>query len=215
MNEFAIAIIFGGVIAEQAHIEKIGSTRLEFKRGQIALIQGGGIGPDPANPIFLEKPDDLRPVPAEMTKLDGKPKVVRQLGEKSAQSCPSIVGRKRRRKLHEDNVELGGEWLDCMEETCQLGAAIAQLAFMRDLARELAGKTKMGRGKIEPAADRMLGGRGIEGGIDFNCGKVTRVKFEPALLRKISRIKYFTPFRKGPCAGSDTNFLLIVKVQRT
>ena len=82
MRVFAIPIVFGGVVAQQTDVKKIGCARLKFERRQISLVQGGSIGPNPTDPIFLEELNELRPMPSGMTKLNGEPEVTRKLGNK-------------------------------------------------------------------------------------------------------------------------------------
>src|SRR5439155_14561283 len=75
MNEQAVAVVFGGVIAEQPQINKIGGLGQEFERSKIAFVQRAGIGPNPANSTLFQKTNDLRPMPARVTEFDGESKV--------------------------------------------------------------------------------------------------------------------------------------------
>ena len=84
MHALAVPIIFRRVVAEEPHVEKVGRVRPKFERREIAFVQGTGVGPDPADTMFFQQPDDLRTMPAGMTKLDREPKIARQLLEKIA-----------------------------------------------------------------------------------------------------------------------------------
>ncbi len=86
MDAPTIAIVFRPVIAEQSEIKKISCLGQKLERREIALVQGTGIGPHPANAMFLKKPNNLRPMPARMAKLDGEAKISRKLPQKIAES---------------------------------------------------------------------------------------------------------------------------------
>ena len=77
MNVFAVAFVFRRVIAEQSQIKKIGRARQKFERREIAFVQRGGIGPDPADAMFFQKMNDLGTMPGWMTKLDRETKILR------------------------------------------------------------------------------------------------------------------------------------------
>src|SRR5207247_672483 len=79
MPVFAVPVVFCGVIAEQPDIQKVGCTRLKFERRKIPLVQWRSIRPNPADPMFFQKMNELRPMPAGMPKFDGKTKIPRQL----------------------------------------------------------------------------------------------------------------------------------------
>src|SRR5438552_18436911 len=79
-----IGIVFRCVIAEQTQIEKICDARQEFERSKVSFVERSGIGPHPANAIFFQKTDDLRPKPSSMTKFNSEPNIVRQPVEKVA-----------------------------------------------------------------------------------------------------------------------------------
>ena len=184
MNEFAGVVIFGRVIAEQTQIKKIGRPRQEFERREIAFIERTGVGPNPANAVLFQQADDLRPVPAGMTKFNGKPETFRKLHQKFSQDLSAILGRERWRQLNQHNLELGLERLDRAEKRVQFGGAIAQPADMRDFAREFAAETKGSGSQFDPAPDRVLGRDTVKGRIDFDRGKIAGIKFEPFGLRQ-------------------------------
>jgi hypothetical protein len=71
----------------------------------------------------------------------------------------------------------------------------------------------MRRRQIEPAPDRIRRGCSVKGGIDFNRRKVPGIEFQPMWLWQIRRIENIPPFFEAPGAGSDTNLLLVVKIQ--
>src|SRR6266550_1969370 len=84
---------------------------------------------------------------------------------------------------------------------------------MRDLARKFAAETKGSGSQFDPAPDRVLARYAVKGRIDFDCGKITGIKFEPLGIGQFSRIKASAPFRETPGAGADSNFLLTGKVE--
>src|SRR5256885_9337499 len=105
MDKKAVAIVLGRVIAEQPEVKKIGRSRQKFERRKIAFIERTSVGPNPANAVLFQQPDDLRPVPAGMTKFNGKPKTLRQLHQKFSQELSAILGRERGRQLNQHHLE--------------------------------------------------------------------------------------------------------------
>src|SRR5476651_2112362 len=106
MHVLTIAAIFGRVIAEQAKVNKIGRVRQEFEGCEVAFVQRGGVRPHPAGAMFFEQANDLRTMPAGMSKLDGESKVARQLFEKSAQGLLAIFWREGGWQLNKDHLKL-------------------------------------------------------------------------------------------------------------
>ena len=92
-------IVFGRVIAKQADINKIGRSRQELERRQISFVESTGVGPDPAKSIGFEQADDIRAVPAGVSKLDGR------------QFCASSAGRFSRRsaRVYDSHQNNGSE----------------------------------------------------------------------------------------------------------
>ena len=84
---------------------------------------------------------------------------------------------------------------------------------MRDFAGKFAAETKGSGSQFDPAPDRVLARYAVKGRIDFDCGKIAGIKFEPSGIGQFSRIKASAPFRETPGAGADSNFLLVGKVQ--
>jgi len=142
VNEFSGAVIFGRVIAEQAQIKEIGRARQKFEGREIALVKRAGIGPNPANAALFEQANNLRPVPAGMTKFNRETKTFRKLREKFSQDLSAIFGSKGWRQLDQHNLELRFKRLNRTQKRIQFGRAIAQPANMRDFSWELATKTK-------------------------------------------------------------------------
>src|SRR5207244_10565772 len=101
-----IAIVFRAVVAEEAQIKKIGRARQEFERREIAFVQRAGVGPNPADPVFLEKMNDLRTMPGGVTELDRKAEVARDLFEKFPQRLTHILWCEGRRELNIDDMKL-------------------------------------------------------------------------------------------------------------
>ena len=108
--------VFGCVIAKQTQVKKISGAWQKFERRKVSLVESSGIGPDPANTVFLHQPNKLRPMPARMAKFNGKPEIPWQLRQELAHRVFSVCWRQRRRKLNEDNVELWCEWFDRVEK---------------------------------------------------------------------------------------------------
>src|SRR5205807_9283386 len=63
MPAFAVPVIFSGVITEQPEIKKVSRARLEFERRKIALVERRSVRPDPADAVFFQKMNELRPMP--------------------------------------------------------------------------------------------------------------------------------------------------------
>ncbi len=179
MDEKAVAIVLGRVIAEQPEVKKIGRSRQKFERRKIAFIKRTGVGPNPANAVLFQQPDDLWPVPAGMTKFNRKPKTFRKLDKKFSQNLSAILRRERGRQLDQHNLEFRLERLDRAQKSIQFGGAIAQPADMRDLARKFAAETKGSGSQFDPAPDRVLGRDAVKSRIDFDCGEIAGIKFEP------------------------------------
>ena len=110
-------------------------------------------------------------------------------------------------------MQFGSERLDCVEKLIELCCTIAQPAGMSDRARQLAGKSEVRWSQLDPPTKDVSRWNAVEGGIDFDRGKVSRVKFEPVRFRQIRWIKGGAPVGIIPGAGPDPNFLLLVEVQ--
>jgi len=215
VNASAVAIVFRGVIAEKAKIKEVGRVRKEFERREIALVQSAGVGPNPANPVFFQEPDDLRTVPAGMAKLDGKPEAVRKLLQEFPQGLAAILGREGGGQLNEDDPELRLERLDGAKKGCQFPGAIAQPPDMGDFPGQLAGKTKSSRRVFHPAPDVGFGRRAVKSGIDLHRGKIVRIELQPAGRGQIGGIKATSPFLEAPRTGAEPDFLLCREIQWT
>jgi hypothetical protein len=118
-------------------------------------------------------------MPTGMTKFNGKPETFRELHEKFSQNLPAIVGSERWRQLDEHNLKLRFEQFDRAKKGAQFGGAIAQPADVRDFARKFTTEAKGSWSQLDPAPDRVVGRDAVKGRIDFDCGKIARVKFEP------------------------------------
>ena len=213
MDEKAVAIVLGRVIAEHTQIKKVGRPRQKFERRKIAFIERTAVGPNPTDAVLFQQPDDLWPVPAGVTKFKGKPETFRKLDKKLSQNLSPFLGRKRWRQLNQHNLKLRLKRLDRAEKRVQFGGAIAQPADMRDFARKFAAETKGSGSQLDPAPDRVLARYAVKGRIDFDCAKIAGIKFEPLGIGQLSRIKASPPFRETPGAGADSNFLLTGKIQ--
>ena len=213
MQMFPVRTVFGGIIAQQTEIEKIRRPGQELKRRQVALVERSGVGPDPADPVFLEQTDDLRPVPSRVPEFDGESERFWQLFEKGAQSGFAFFRGERGRELDQDNLEFGCDRFDGLPKLIELGATIAQPAGVSDGPGKFAGETKMGRGHIHPAPGEVGGWSMIKCGIDLDRRKMAAVELEPVRLGQAGRVKCAAPFLKSPGAGADANFLLIRQVQ--
>src|SRR3984893_9607855 len=111
MNVFSRVVVLSRVIAEQAEIKKIGRLRQKFERREIAFVERTDVGPNPANAILFQQPDDLRPVPVGMTKFNREPEAFRKLHQKFSQDLSPILGRKRWRQLNQHDLKLRFERL--------------------------------------------------------------------------------------------------------
>ena len=99
-----VVIVFCGVIAEKPKIKKIGCARQKFERREIPFVERTGVGPNPANAMFFQQTDSLRPMPAGMTKFDRETKIFRQLIEEFAKRLSAVLRSERGRQLDEDNL---------------------------------------------------------------------------------------------------------------
>ncbi len=213
MNEFAGAIILGRVIAEQTQVKKIGRPGQKFERRKIAFIERTGVGPNPTDAILFQQPNNLGPMPASVTKFNGKPETSGQLHEKFSQNLSAILGCERGRQLDQHNLELRLERFDRAQKGVQFDGAIAQPADMGDFARKFATKAKGSRSEFDPAPDRVLRRYAVKSRINFNGEEIARIKFEPFGFGQVRRIKTSAPFREAPGAGADSNFLLVGQLQ--
>lgn len=84
---------------------------------------------------------------------------------------------------------------------------------MCDFAGKLAGKTKCGRRRLDPAAHGVFRRSAVKCGVDLNGGKIARVKGKPVGLWQVRWIKGPAPLIETPRARTDANFLLIGQVQ--
>ena len=66
--------------------------------------------------MLFQKADELRPMPSGVTKFNREAEIPWQLAKKIAQRQFTILWRKGRRKLNEDNVEFGPKWFDGAEK---------------------------------------------------------------------------------------------------
>ncbi len=54
----------------------------------------------------------------------------------------------------------------------------------------------------------------VEGGVEFDRGKIVRVEFEPAFRRQVGWIKGAAPFLEAPGAGAEADLLLGGEIQK-
>ena len=125
MDMAAFKVVFGRVIAKQTQVEKISGAWEKLERRKVSLIQRSGIGPNPADTILFDQPDELWPVPASVPEFNRKPEIPWQLQEELAQRMLAVARGQRGRKLDEDDLELWSEWLDRAKKRDQLIRAIA------------------------------------------------------------------------------------------
>src|SRR4051812_26497159 len=135
MDVLALGIVFGGVIPEQPQVDEVRGGGEEFKRREVAFVEGARIGPYPADAIFFHEPDMLGPVPTVVTELDREPEIARQLGEKRTEQRSAWLRGERGRQLDQNDVKLRSQEFHCLEERGELSVAIAQEPFVRDRLR--------------------------------------------------------------------------------
>ena len=123
----------------------------------------------------------LRPLMRHLLEVlfDGKPEAFRKLHQKPSQNLSPILGRERGRQLNQHNLELRFERLDCAKKRVQFGGAIAQPANVGDFARKFAAETKRSWSQLDPTPDRVLRRYAVKSRIDFDCGEIAGIKFEP------------------------------------
>jgi len=103
---------------EQTQIKKIGRARQKFERRKIAFIERTGVGPNPRDPILFQQPNNLGPMPASVTKFNGKSKALRELLEKFSQNLSAILG-----------VKEGGSWISTTWSFDSSGSIARRKAF--------------------------------------------------------------------------------------
>lgn len=209
MHVLPVAIVFCGVIAEKPQIKKIGRAREEFERREIPFVQRTGVGPNPAYAMFFQQVDNLRPMPAGMTKLDRETKIFRQLIKEFAKRLSAVLRTKRGRQLDENNLQLRSKWFNGAHERAQFRVAIAQPTNVSDLAREFAREPERGRGRVDPTAHGVFRRRAVKCAVDFNRREIAGIELQPVGSREIQRIEISPPVVKGPSAGADADFLLM------
>src|SRR6266705_5838 len=152
-------------------------------------------------------------MPAGMTKLDRKTKIVRELSDEISKCAFPILWRKCRRELRKNNRQLRSKRLERAQKSAELSRTIAEPSNMGDLARKLANEAESGRRHLRPTASGCFRRRAVKSGIDFHRRKIARVKFQPFVCRPFLRIKSAAPFLEAPGASADSDFLLINKIQ--
>src|SRR4051812_45414566 len=100
-----------------------------------------------------------------------------------------------------------------MEKSEQLHITIAQSPFVRNFTGQFASEAKVRRRHFFPSARDGVRRCTVKGGINFDCEEVVRVKLQPAVGRRVRRIKRTAPFLEAPGTGSDANFLLLDQLQ--
>jgi hypothetical protein len=213
MDVAPIPVVFGCVIAKQTQVQKIGCAWQKFEWRKVSLVERSGIGPDPADAVLFYQPNELWPMPARVTKFNGKPEIPRQLRQEFTQRVFSVCGCQGRRELNKNHLYLWPEYFDRTEERTQLCSAISETANMGDLTWKLAGKPKAGGSCFGPATNRRFAWRGVKCRIHFNGWEIPGIKFEPMRLRQIVWIKDPAPVVEAPCARAYTYLLLIRELQ--
>jgi len=84
---------------------------------------------------------------------------------------------------------------------------------MGDLTGKLAGKPKAGGSRFGPATDHCFARRSVKCRIHFDGREMACIKFEPARLRQIMRVKDATPVVEAPGARANAYFLLVEQIQ--
>ncbi len=125
MNSLAVAIVFGGVIAQKPQIKEVRRAGQKFERREITLVQRAGVGPNPADAVLFQEANDLRTMPAGMAKFDRKAEAARELFQEFPQGLPVVLRGEGRRQLNQDDLKLRLERFDRVEKGGKLGAAIA------------------------------------------------------------------------------------------
>src|SRR5437763_1288866 len=101
MNVATVNVVFRCVITKQTQIERICSARQEFKGSKISLIEWSGVGPDPANAIFFQEPNELWPMADGVTELKRQPENSPQFRKKPGNRRFAILWGRRRREPDE------------------------------------------------------------------------------------------------------------------
>src|SRR6185437_8538365 len=106
------------------------------------------------------------------------------------------------RQLPEDWTGAVFQGFEAAEIFSQALAGAADFQDVRDEAAAFDGEDKAGRRLVAPAADHFERGQAVEGGVDFDGGKLGGVELELAFGGDIRGIEMFLPFLVNPPAGA-------------
>ena len=63
MDVLAARIVFRRIIAQESQVDEVSGGGEKFEGREIPFVERTGVGPNPADAIFFEQPNVLRPVP--------------------------------------------------------------------------------------------------------------------------------------------------------
>ena len=84
---------------------------------------------------------------------------------------------------------------------------------MCDLTGKLTGETEVSGGHLDPTPNAGFRLNSMKSRIHFNCCEIVGIKFQPASLWQIWRVKNAAPVFKAPRARADAYLLLIGQIQ--
>jgi len=152
---------------------------------------------------LLEDLESFRLQPGGVAKLKGIAIISRHFFEKSAQSFR--VEFPFRRKLEEYGQRHIGERLDGAEEFHGTFVRIEQLLIVGNETAGFDGEAKRLRNRFPPGFGGGTLRCPVEGGVNFDRGKMLGVKREPLQRRKIFGEKCAFPMWVSPARGSNIN----------
>src|SRR5438552_11527203 len=84
---------------------------------------------------------------------------------------------------------------------------------MCDLTGKFTREPEVSGGHLDPTPNALFRRNSMKSRIHFNCCEIVGIKFQPASLWQISRVKNAAPVFKAPRARADAYLLLIGQIQ--
>ncbi len=200
MRAASVAVILRRLVAHQPQVEEIRRQRQQLERRPVLILQGRKVVPHPADAALFQQVDDARMPPLRAPEFEREAKIPRQPGNERSQ-VRLVPGRNEARgKLHQHAAEPGMQGRHAAQEVIHKFRAVPQVAFVRDLARNLARKGKRLRRLIQPVAEDVRFRHAIKGGVDLHRRKAARIKREPLRGRQVFGVERAAPVLIAPGA---------------
>lgn len=189
MRAAVVGVVFRRQIAKQPDVKKIGRLRQDVERPAVLLRERASVIPNPANAMLFEKMHHARQMPVAGSELDRVAETGRQPPDEIAQRRLVMADGKTRRKLEKDAAEFRAHRGDRVQKRIHFFLAVSQLRVVRDFAGHLAREAEMFRRLLQPVRHHAGGGRVIESGVHLDRVEMAGVKFQPAVVRQMGRVK--------------------------